>query len=243
MRKRCDPEPRTWHPAITAELAVSGLALLLACTGCTNSPPSSAPTSTTATPSASSTVVASSVPATATTSTTLGTTATTDNPDVLTNDEAVVVDFNPYCADAYPSHKCLVQGISTSDGSGGTLYAIVVPALTGDGAGRGGVYFFHGESLLTAAASLPPQGTATPDGPGHEWVDGSGPEIEGHPYGVSVPVPGEFAVRYVVSSQANMCNACIGNDGTDTYIYGWNGTQMALLSGTPPTPPAVIGAG
>jgi hypothetical protein len=78
------------------------------------------------------------------------------------DDEAVVAGLDAYCADAYPPHTCLM----TSDGSGGVLYAILLPMQFGDG---------------------------TPQ----------------------------------------MCNARIGNDGTDAYVYRWNGTDMTLLSGTP----------
>lgn len=61
--------------------------------------------------------------------------------------------------------------------------------------------------------------------------------------GISVPSPGQFAVTYVVSSGPDMCNARDGDDGTDTFVYRWNGSAMARESGTPPTPPAVIGDG
>jgi hypothetical protein len=132
---------------------------------------------------------------------------------------------------------CAYETASTPDGAGGTLYAIEVEQQFADGYGRGAVFFFHGETVLPGTGALEP-GTSVENAQGLDWVldPGAGP-------GISVPSSGHFAVTFVVSSAANMCNACDGNDGTTTFTYGWNGTAMVVDSGTPPTPPAVVGDG
>jgi hypothetical protein len=132
---------------------------------------------------------------------------------------------------------CQFEVASTTDGRGGTLYGIEVVSQFGDGYGRGAVFFFRGESLLAGTGSLAPA-TSVQHGAGLDWVLDPGVAP-----GISVPSPGQFAVTYVVSSGPDMCNACDGDDGTDTFVYRWNGSAMALESGTSPTPPAVIGDG
>jgi hypothetical protein len=132
---------------------------------------------------------------------------------------------------------CTYEAAETTDGAGGTLYAIEVTDQYQDGYGRGAVFFFRGESLLAGTGGLPP-GTSVQHGSGLDWV--LDPEAGS---GISAPSPGHFAVTYVVSSAANLCNACDGDAGTDTYTYRWNGSALVLGTGTPPAPPAVIGDG
>jgi hypothetical protein len=150
----------------------------------------------------------------------------------LPTDEAALSALYDGCAGT-----CAYETASTPDGAGGSLYAIEVEQQFGDGYGRGAVFFFHGETLLPGTGSLEP-GTSVEKGQGLDWVldPGAGP-------GISVPSSGHFTVTFVVSSAPNLCNACDGNDGTTTFTYGWNGTDMVVDAGTPPTPPAVIGDG
>jgi hypothetical protein len=150
----------------------------------------------------------------------------------VAGDEAALSTLYDGCAGT-----CAYETASTPDGAGGTLYSIEVEQQYGDGYGRGAVFFFHGETLLAGTGSLAPD-TSVEKGQGLDWVldPGAGP-------GLSVPSSGHFAVTFVVSSAPNLCNACDGNDGTDTFTYGWNGTAMVVDSGTPPAAPAVIGDG
>ena len=174
----------------------------------------------------------------ATTAPVAPTTTTTTSPDAqpaavaLAADEAALSTLYNGCAGA-----CTYETASTTDGAGGTLYAVEVDQQYGDSYGRGAVFFFHGETLLPGTGALAP-GTSVEKGQGLDWVldPGAGPAL-------SVPSSGRFAVTFVVSSAADMCNACDGNDGTDTFTYGWNGTALVVDSGTVPTPPAVIGDG
>ena len=210
------PTPRT-GPIV---LAAAG-ALLLA--GCGSTTPAAAPPK---------------KPAATTTTTAPAATTATANPYgqpsavAVPADEATLSALYKGCAGT-----CAYQTASTPDGTGGTLYAIEVNQQYGDGNGRGAVFFFHGETLLPGTGSLAP-GTSVENGDGLEWVldPGAGP-------GISAPSSGHFAVTYIVSSAPNLCNACDGNDGTDTFTYGWNGSAMVVESGTTPTPPAVIGDG
>jgi hypothetical protein len=133
--------------------------------------------------------------------------------------------------------SCQFETASTTDGSGGTLYAVEVANQNQDGYGRGAVFFFHGDTLLPGTGNLAPQ-TTVEQGAGLDWV--VGPEAAP---AVSAPSAGHFAVTYIVSSGPNMCNACDGDAGTDTYTYDWNGSAMTVASGNAPAPPAVIGDG
>ena len=154
----------------------------------------------------------------------------------LAHDEAVVAALAADCKYFMPPGqgcKRLFDAVQTADGEGGTLSAIELNQTAGDGYGRGAVYFFRGEQLLPRTAKLPPQSAAS-NGVSLDWVA---------PDGLALRGPGEFAVSFVVSSGPNLCTACVGNDGTDTYVFRWDGSAMVFLSGTPPPPPAVIGEG
>jgi hypothetical protein len=133
---------------------------------------------------------------------------------------------------AFSANGCFFKEVSTPVGRAGTLYAIELELQYGDGAGRGAVFFFLGTTLLTNASRLQPM-TASPIGPGLEYVTDA-------PGGIAAPSTGQIAVRFVVSSRPNMCSSCVGNDGTDTYVYGWK-SGLVLVSGSPPAPPGVIG--
>lgn len=175
----------------------------------------------------------------ATTTTTLPTqpptTPALTSQSVIAHDQSVIAADYGNCAAFSPS-GCSFTTVSTSDGTRGTLLAVLLHQQFGDGTGRAAVFFFHGTIPLIGTPDLPPR-TATLHGPGLEYVT----DVAGQ--GVRVTATGEFAVTYVVSSGPNECNACVGNDGTDTYVYGWNGTTMVLISGVPPKPPSVIGEG
>jgi hypothetical protein len=148
------------------------------------------------------------------------------------DDERVVSAKDKNCA-PFSARGCLYSVVDTPTASG-TLYAVELKLQFGDGTGRGAVFFFLGKRLLSNTPTLPPK-TASPLGPGLEYVTDA-------PGGLSVLSPGHIAVRFVVSSRPNLCNACIGNDGTDTYVYGWR-DALVLVSGKPPAGSAVIGEG
>jgi hypothetical protein len=150
-----------------------------------------------------------------------------------TTDEATVSAMVRGCQ-AFSANGCFFKEVSTPVGRAGTLYAIELEFQYGDGAGRGAVFFFLGTTLLPKASRLQPM-TASPVGPGLEYVTDA-------PGGIAVPSTGQISVRFVVSSRANMCTSCVGNDGTETYVYGWK-SGLVLVSGSPPAPPAVIGEG
>jgi hypothetical protein len=160
------------------------------------------------------------------------TTGATANPTAVADNEAALSALYGGCGGT-----CRYEVVSTTDGAGGTLYGIEVVQQFGEGYGRGAVFFFHGTSLLAGTGALAPA-TSVEHGSGLDWVldPGAGP-------GISVPSPGRFAVTYVVSSAPGLCNACDGNDGTDTFVYRWDRSALVLQSGTEPTPPAVIGDG
>jgi hypothetical protein len=150
----------------------------------------------------------------------------------VADDERIVSAKDKNCA-PFSARGCLFSVVDTPTASG-VLYAVELKLQFGDGTGRGAVFFFLGKRLLTNTPTLPPK-TASPLGPGLAYVTDA-------PGGISVPSPGHIAVRFVVSSRPNLCNACIGNDGTDTYIYGWR-DALVLVSGKPPAGSAVIGEG
>jgi hypothetical protein len=151
---------------------------------------------------------------------------------VLAADESVLSSLYDACGGT-----CQYETVGTTDGAGGILYAIEVVEQFPDGYGRGAVFFFHGESLLAGTGDLAP-GTSVQHASGLDWV--LDPEAGN---GISAPSPGHFAVTYIVSSGPNLCNACDGDAGTDTYTYRWNGSALVVASGTPPPAPAVIGDG
>jgi hypothetical protein len=159
--------------------------------------------------------------------------AETADPKTLAADEAVVGGKDGNCK-AFSAHGCLFEDVATSVGSAGMLYAIELKHQSGDGSGRGAVFFFLNTTLLTNAADLSPK-TASPLGSGLQYVTDA-------PGAVSISGPGAVSVRYVVSSGPNLCNSCVGNDGTTVYTYGYN-KGLVVTSGAPPAPPAVIGEG
>lgn len=181
-------------------------------------------------PAHTTTTTATSAP-----SVTSTTTASTAGPTVITHDQSVVAAYYGNCSAFSPS-GCQLTTVVTPDGAGGRLYAVLLHQQFGDGTGRAAVFFFRGTVVLTGTPDLPPR-TPSGQGPGLGYVT----DVSG--VGVRADGTGRFAVTYVVTSGPNECNACVGNDGTDTYVYGWNGTTMVLVSGQPPKPPAVIGEG
>lgn len=148
------------------------------------------------------------------------------------HDEDVAAGYYGGCSSFEPSGQgCRMSVVSTPAGARGTLYAVVLRQQSGDGTGRGAVLFFHGTTLITGTSALAP-GKRALHGPGLGWVQS-----------VGSPAEGRLSVRYAVSSASGVCTACVGDAGTDTYVYGWNGTSMTVVSGSPPPRPKVIGEG
>ncbi len=148
--------------------------------------------------------------------------ATSPDPAVVAHDEAVVSATLGNCA-AFrgPNGSCpFGPVVPTSDGSGNLLYGFS-SQTTGDDCFRGIAYFFDGERLLGNTSQLPPNSI--------------GGVVAMHAAG-----PRRFAVGYGVSPSKLTSCAENGSAGTDTYVYGWNGSRMFLVSGTPPAPPKVI---
>jgi hypothetical protein len=151
----------------------------------------------------------------------------------LTADEAAISAQFGNCTVFTGPAGCqsVMYAVSTPDGHGGTLYAIEMNQTMGDGTGRGSVFFYDGITPLTVC-HLPPEVSYC--GPGDlQWVAENG---------VAATGTGQITVQFVVSSHAGECNACIGDAGTDTYVYRENASGgLELASGQLPPPPKVIG--
>jgi hypothetical protein len=141
------------------------------------------------------------------------------NPAVIAHDEAIINQAHFNCTAFEPAGKgCPFSVATTPDGQDGLVYAITLLDNAGDSCAGSIVYFFDSEKLITDTTALPPYTT-----PGAEAV--------------TSPRVGQFRVVWSVNPSVNAICAQYGTAGTDTYLYGWNGTTMNLLAGTPPTPP------
>jgi hypothetical protein len=141
------------------------------------------------------------------------------SPQVIAHDEAIINRKRSYCAGFEPASKgCPFAVTSTPDGAGGRVYAIALLATAGDSCAGSIVYFFDGERLITDTTALPPS-TAPPMAR------------------LSSPATGRIGVVWRVNPAVNAPCYQYGSAGTDTYLYGWNGTTMTLLSGNPPPSP------
>ncbi len=135
----------------------------------------------------------------------------------VAHDEAVISAQYGQCRAFFVPNGCPFGSVAqTSDGSGGHLYGVLLTQSTGDACFRGIAYFFDGEK---------------PVGSSQENV-----------VALQSDGPGRFAVGYAVSNP-KVDPSCAGNGsaGTDTYVYGWNGSAVVKISGSPPPPPEVIG--
>jgi len=141
------------------------------------------------------------------------------NAQVIAHDEAIINRMRSYCGGFEPASKgCPFAVTSTPDGTGGRVYAIALLATAGDSCAGSIVYFFDGERLITDTTALPP--STTP------------PMVR-----LSSPGTGRISVVWRVNPAVNTPCYQFGSAGTDTYLYGWNGKTMTLLSGNPPQPP------
>lgn len=142
------------------------------------------------------------------------------DPAVVAHDEAAVAAMYGNCSAFNPDGCPFGPIVTTPDGSGNLLYAISIQT-TGDDCFRHIAYFFDGERLLGNTSQLPPTSIG-----GVVAMQAAGPR--------------RFAVGYGVSPSKLTSCAENGSAGKDTYVYGWNGSRMFLVSGTPPVPPEVI---
>ena len=182
-----------------------------------------------------------------TTTSTLPSTTTTTIPARPTNtaqdaaeDEFYVAGALDDCVAFTVDHKCpqsLFQLAETSDGSRGNLYAVTAIQTTGDSCQRESVWFFDGTKPITLAADLPPMDLLTNSHApaGHFFL------VVGKVRAVGA---GELAVPFAVSTATmpeGVSCASVGNAGTDTYVYRWDGTTLAYVSGEPPASPRFLG--
>ena len=141
---------------------------------------------------------------------------------VVAHDEAVISASHDDCKTFEPTGRCpFGVVVRTPNGSGESLYAFRLTALTGDDCDRGLVYFFDEERWLVSTSRLAPHSSA-----GVVRLRADGPK--------------RFAVGFAVSPSSLTSCAENGSAGTTTYVYGWNGLKIYVVSGRPPTPPKVI---
>lgn len=140
----------------------------------------------------------------------------------IAHDKAVVARKYHGCRSLHlsPPH-CPFRVATTADGRGGTLIAVDLTQQTMDDCDRGRVFFFDGRTLLVSTRGLAPHSVG-----GVKSVSAHGARA--------------FAVAYWVNRSRSTSCAQSGNGGTDTYVYGWNGSHMIRKSGSPPAPPKVI---
>jgi hypothetical protein len=141
---------------------------------------------------------------------------------VVVHDEAVISASHDDCKAFEPTGRCpFGVVVRTPNGSGAWLYAFRLSAVTGDDCDRGLVYFFDKERLLVSTSHLAPHSSA-----GVVRLRADGPK--------------RFAVGFAVSPSSSTSCAENGSAGTTTYVYGWNGSKMSVVSGSLPSRPKVI---
>jgi hypothetical protein len=141
---------------------------------------------------------------------------------VVAHDEAVISASHEDCKAFEPAGRCPFGVVAmTPNGSGGSLYAFRLTEVTGDDCDRGLVYFFDDERLLVSTSDLAPHSSA-----GVVRLSADGPK--------------RFAVGFAVSPSSLTSCAANGSAGTATYVYGWNGSNMSVVSGGVPSRPKVI---
>jgi hypothetical protein len=190
------------------------------------------------------------------------------NPAVVAHDQGVVAAIFQNCT-TFGETTCnglFAAPAYTPDGAGGELYAIELNNSSGDDSSRGVVFFFEGEHLLNGGPPLPPNGPAlgsppTLPGPTGTYTlaipdaqvptPGANPgglcEVTHDGNGVFAAGLKRFTVNFEVSTPENLDGistvivANIGDAGIDPYTYEWNGTNVAVASGSLPPTPQVIG--
>ncbi len=141
---------------------------------------------------------------------------------VVAHDEAVISASHDDCKAFEPTGRCPFAAVArTPNRSGESLYAFRLTAVTGDDCDRGLVYFFHEERLLVSTSDLAPHSSA-----GVVRLRADGPK--------------RFAVGFAVSPSRFTSCAENGSAGITTYVYGWNGSKMFVVSGSLPSRPKVI---
>lgn len=146
---------------------------------------------------------------------------------VLVRDEAEVAGIFKDCK-AFDPSGCPFTVASTSDGSGQRLYAVDLERYAGDSCANGVTYFFHGRMLLTNTALVSPRaGVALPGTAGGKPV-------------LAADGTKHFMVRFEVNPSKLALCAAYGSAGSDAYVYGFNGSEMVVLSGKAPRPPHVL---
>jgi hypothetical protein len=141
---------------------------------------------------------------------------------VVVHDEAVISASHDDCKTFEPTGRCpFGVVVRTPNGSGESLYAFRLTAVTGDDCDRGLVYFFDEERWLVSTSRLAPHSSA-----GVVRLRADGPK--------------RFAVGFAVSPSSLTSCAENGSAGTTTYVYGWNGSKMSVVSGSMPSRPKVI---
>ena len=160
----------------------------------------------------------------------------------IATDEAYVTQQLDNCVAWTASNSCQGLFSATQTAVGSTVVYTIFASQTGGGScGRGTVWFFDGTTPVALAANLAPGEVLTVNG-----VDQNEVTMLAAP--PTTPATGEFSLSYLVSSPEQPgatytdC-ADIGDAGTDTYVYQWNGTSIVYQSGNPPTPPDFIGGG
>jgi hypothetical protein len=141
---------------------------------------------------------------------------------VVAHDEALISASHDDCKAFEPTGRCpFGVVVRTPNGSGESLYAFRLTAVTGDDCDRGLVYFFDEKRLLVSTSHLAPHSSA-----GVVRLRADGPK--------------RFAVGFAVSPSSKANCAENGSAGTTTYVYGWNGSKMSVVSGSLPSLPEVI---
>jgi hypothetical protein len=143
-------------------------------------------------------------------------------PAVIAHDEAVISAAHRDCKAFEPTGRCpFGVVVRTPNGSGKSLYAFRLTAVSGDDCDRGLVYFFDEERLLVSTSHLAPHSSA-----GVVRLRADGPK--------------RFAVGFAVSPSSLTSCAENGSAGTTTYVYRWNGSTMSVVSGNLPSRPKMI---
>jgi len=151
-------------------------------------------------------------------------TSSSSESGVVSHDERVISASHDDCKAFEPTGRCpFGVVVRTPNGSGRWLYAFRLTAVTGDDCDRGLVYFFDEEQLLGSTSHLAPHSSA-----GVVRLRADGPK--------------RFAVGFAVSPSRSTSCAENGSAGTTTYVYGWNGSKVSVVSGSlPPRPKVVVG--
>ncbi len=161
--------------------------------------------------------------------------ASSTSSSVVAEDETTVSNLYGNCRAFAGPAGCseLFKVAKTSDGHGGVLYGVLLTNTAGGGCRGGAAYFFDGRRLVATTEQAHSVRVAVSRLPPH-------PQYGTESGAISVPHASEFAVGYLVDRAKFTSCATSGNGGRDTYIYRWTGKTLTIVSGRPPTPPAVF---